>query len=303
MILTLATAGGLRVLAPPRAPRPVEKRIQQRSKSARKSAPPRGGSGAVDLSDADARERGMCEALGLTLAGFAASAIIAGAAAAHDVVDVAEVSAGLYNSGKDVGMGMSGMSGDMKMSPASKPRAGEPKGSHASPAWEIWAYSQAAPPYIGDEATVVGGDGEVKRAGTNGWTCLAGNGRERPADGWPGVHVASPICADPEGMKWIQAYVSGKTPKLERDTIIYMQAGDEGYDNTDPTVVEKKDAKPGQWIESGGHVMLMPKDPRAIAKFTDDFNVGSPYVMFGGTPYAHLMIPTDGAYYQYQKGR
>lgn len=39
-------------------------------------------------------------------------------------------------------------------------------------------------------------------------------------------------------MKWIQAYVSGKTPKLERDTIIYMQAGDEGYDNTDPTVVE-----------------------------------------------------------------
>lgn len=49
--------------------------------------------------------------------------------------------------------------------------------------------------------------------------------------------------------------------------------------------------------------MLMPKDPRAIAKFTDDFNVGSPYVMFGGTPYAHLMIPTDGAYYQYQKGR
>ena len=58
--------------------------------------------------DADARERGMCEALGLTLAGFAASAIIAGAAAAHDVVDVAEVSAGLYNSGKDIGMGMSG---------------------------------------------------------------------------------------------------------------------------------------------------------------------------------------------------
>ena len=45
-------------------------------------------------------------------------------------------------------------------------------------------------------------------------------------------------------MKWIQAYVSGKTPKLERDTIIYMQAGDEGYDNTDPTVVEKKDASP-----------------------------------------------------------
>ena len=43
--------------------------------------------------------------------------------------------------------------------------------------------------------------------------------KPRPADGWPSVHVASPICADPEGMKWIQAYVSGKTPKLERDTV------------------------------------------------------------------------------------
>ena len=134
--------------------------------------------------DADARERGMCEALGLTLAGFAASAIIAGAAAAHDVVDVAEVSAGLYNSGKDIGMGMSGMSGDgdakgMKMSPASKPRAGEPKGSHASPAWEVWAYSQAAPPYIADGATVVGGDGEIKRAETRRW------GRWGPRRGRP----------------------------------------------------------------------------------------------------------------------
>ena len=59
----------------------------------------------------------------------------------------------------------------------------------------------------------------MKRAGTNDWTCLAGNGRTRPPDGWPSVHVASPICADPEGMKWIQAYVSGKTPKLERDTV------------------------------------------------------------------------------------
>jgi len=254
------------------------------------------------------------DALTMGLAGLAASALVAGAASAHDAHAVAasahdahavaEISSGLYNSGKDIGMGMSGDDASMKMPmKASKPRAGEPKGSHASPAWEIWAYSQAAPPYIGDGATIVGGDGEVKRQGTNEWTCLAGNGRARPESGWPSVHVASPICADPEGMKWIQAYVGGKTPKLERDTIIYMQAGDEGYDNTDPSVIEEKDAKPGQWIESGGHVMLMPKDPKTVNRFAADFNSGNPYVMFGGTPYAHLMIPTDGSYYQYQKGR
>lgn len=255
----------------------------------------------------DERERGRSKmkALGSSLAGIAASIVIAGAAGASEVIDVAEIASGLYNSGADIGMGMgapSEMKG-MQMPPSARPRAGEPKGSHASPAWEVWAYSQGAPPYIGDAATVVGGDGQVKRQGSNEWTCLAGNGRERPADGWPSPHVASPICADPEGMKWIQAYVSGAKPKLERDTIIYMQAGDEGYDNTDPSVIEQKDAKPGQWIESGGHVMLMPKDPKSIAKFTSDFNTGNPYVMFGGTPYAHLMIPTDGAYYQYQKGK
>jgi hypothetical protein len=35
---------------------------------------------------------------------------------------------------------------------------------------------------------------------------------------------------------------------------------------------------------------------------TDDFNSGAPYVMFPGTPGAHVMIPTDG-YYEYQDPR
>jgi hypothetical protein len=40
------------------------------------------------------------EALGLTLAGLAASAVLAGAASAHDVIDVADISSGLLPSGK-----------------------------------------------------------------------------------------------------------------------------------------------------------------------------------------------------------
>ena len=38
---------------------------------------------------------------------------------------------------------------------------GEPQGSHASPEWQIWAYTSAAPDYIGDLATVIGADGTV----------------------------------------------------------------------------------------------------------------------------------------------
>jgi hypothetical protein len=45
--------------------------------------------------------------------------------------------------------------------------------------------------------------------------------------------------------------------------------------------------------------MLMPKDPTSLANYPTDFTTGAPYVMFAGTPYAHLMIPVQG-YYKFQ---
>ena len=48
-----------------------------------------------------------------------------------------------------------------------------PYGSHASDKWQIWAYTSAAPDFIGDFATVIGADGSVIREGTNGWRCEA----------------------------------------------------------------------------------------------------------------------------------
>jgi len=87
---------------------------------------------------------------------------------------------------------------------------------------------------------------------------------------------------------------------MDHDGFAWMLHGDMGEDNSTPMVMAKDDAKdPSQWIESGPHLMLMPKDPKTIEGHTSDFNSGSPYVMFGGTPYAHLMIPVSD-YYQYQ---
>ena len=63
-----------------------------------------------------------------------------------------------------------------------------------------------------------------------------------------------------------------------------------GEDNTKAGVPTKADAVLGQWIESGPHLMLMPKDPATLANYPADFTTGAPYVMFPGTPYAHLMI-------------
>ena len=71
-------------------------------------------------------------------------------------------------------------------------------------------------------------------------------------------------------------------------------------DNTTPAVLSKSDAKAGQWIESGSHIMLMPKDPASLDKYPSDFNSGEPYVMFKGTKYAHIMIPSGEGYFKYQ---
>jgi len=171
--------------------------------------------------------------------------------------------------------------------------------SHNSAEWQIKTYSSAAPSYIGDFATVIGGNGEILREGTNGWICQQGNPRPYPKDGWKSAHEAMPACHDEEGMKWMMAYAEGKAPNLSRDTYMWMLHGDVGEDNLVPGVLNKSESTPGQWIESGPHLMLMPKDPKSLKNFTTDFTKGEPYVMFPGTVYAHLMIPVEG-YYDYQ---
>ena len=51
---------------------------------------------------------------------------------------------------------------------------------HSSADWQIKTYSSAAPSFIGDFATVIGGNGEILREGANGWICQHGNPRPFP---------------------------------------------------------------------------------------------------------------------------
>ena len=173
----------------------------------------------------------------------------------------------------------------------------EPNVSHDSDEWQIWAYSKAAPDFIGEFATIVGGDGKVIREGSNGWTCTAT--LEMPEGGFETPQHGNTLCADEEGFNWAEAYMTGGKPNMKRDAYIWMLNGDMGEDNTKAGVLNKEDSAEGEWIESGAHLMLMPKDPSSLDGQTTDFNSGAPYVMFAGTDYAHLMIPVEG-YYNYQ---
>ena len=172
--------------------------------------------------------------------------------------------------------------------------------NHASDEWQIDAYSSAAPSFIGDFATIIGGDGKVIRKGSNGWTCQAGNPRPFPKNGWKDVHEAMPACSDKEAVKWMMAYMSGKKPQLDNDGWMWMLHGDVGEDNLKAGVLDKEDSASGQWIESGPHLMLMPKDPSSLDNMNANFANGAPYVMFPKTIWAHVMIPVQG-YYKYQK--
>ena len=179
--------------------------------------------------------------------------------------------------------------------------SGEPSGSHTSAEWQIWAYSTAAPSYIAKDATVLNEKMEMLREGTNGWTCLPVNprGMSNPENGWNDAHEAMPLCGDAEVFKWISAYLSDEIPDMDYDGYAWMLHGDMGEDNSTPKVMSKDDAKEGHWIESGPHLMRMPKDPSSLDGMTTNFNSGTPYVMFSGTPYAHVMYPVQD-YYKYQ---
>lgn len=164
--------------------------------------------------------------------------------------------------------------------------------------WEIEAYTTSAPDFIGNFATVISASGEVLREGSNGWTCLPFIAM--PKMGFKTKNEAAPACADQNAMAWANAYLSQTEPKLENDGWIWMLHGDTGVDNFRPySEGDEKNTDPKDWIYSGAHLMLMPKDPNSLGSQTTDFTTGAPYVMMKGTPYVHLMIPVEG-YYDFQ---
>jgi hypothetical protein len=138
----------------------------------------------------------------------------------------------------------------------------------------------AAPPPIVQKATIVrmeGGKPRQLQAGSNGFTCLiAGDG--------------TPLCADANGMEWIQAVVAKTTPP-DNIGFIYMLAGDTGTTNHHP---HERDTRK-HWVQTGPHVMIVGPRVREMAgypRMLDVADANQPYVMFPGTAYEHLMLPT-----------
>ena len=153
----------------------------------------------------------------------------------------------------------------------------------------------AAPDSVSSAATIMdwpateGGKFIQLRAGTNGWVCYPST---------PGATTAvgqDPMCLDAEFQKWAGAWMTKKPPKLTGVGVAYMLQGDRGASITDPFAKTAEAAKNAQdWVVAGPHIMVTTPNTASLNALPGVPTGGTPWVMWKGTPYAHIMVPVKG---------
>ncbi|UHQ19328.1 hypothetical protein LVB87_14250 [Lysobacter sp. KIS68-7] len=146
---------------------------------------------------------------------------------------------------------------------------------------------RAAPAKVSAGAKIVAFDdkGQMRtvREGSNGFTCMADN---------PETPGPDPMCVDAAAMDWAGAWMSKKDPTAGKVGLAYMLEGGTDASNTDPYA--KAPTKENHWIKTGPHVMVVGAEPAFYDQYpkSPDPDTSMPYVMWAGTPYQHLMVPT-----------
>ena len=147
----------------------------------------------------------------------------------------------------------------------------------------------AAPASIAHDASVVtvGKEGKMTtvRQGKNGWTCMP------DAPDTPGP---DPMCFDANAGQWVDAWVHHKAPPAGVVGVMYMLEGGTDASNTDPYAT--KPTADNDWVKTGPHVMIVgSKEILAGHPSGAKPDTSVPYVMWAGTPYAHLMVPMSSS--------
>ena len=132
---------------------------------------------------------------------------------------------------------------------------------------------------LAEGATVIDWENNVLKKGDNGWTCFP----------TPAAFEKAPMCLDEPWLAWADGWMNKKEVNITRLGISYMLAGDSGASNSDPYATEETD----DWIVGGPHLMVIVPDPSMLEGIPTDPENGGPWVMWKGTPYAHVMVPVD----------
>ena len=147
----------------------------------------------------------------------------------------------------------------------------------------------AAPASISNAAAIMdwpateGGQPRQLRAGTNGWVCYPSTPSPKGAVG------QDPMCLDPVFQQWAGAWMSKTPPNITGVGFAYMMKGDRGASNTDPFAADS--TATNNWVRVGAHVMMVA--PTATLASVSATPGSTPWVMWKGTPYAHVMMPVN----------
>jgi hypothetical protein len=156
---------------------------------------------------------------------------------------------------------------------------------------EIAQALTAAPPGVAAGAAVARMDASGRitelRAGTNGWTCIP------PNDPAHVGHRNFPACFDKYGLEWIEDFFARRNPNPLHVGYSYMLRGGWSWSNTDSSA---RKLAPGQkdYIRIPPHIMILGArvaDNSGFPSGQANPDTGKPFVMFGGTPFAILIIP------------
>lgn len=145
----------------------------------------------------------------------------------------------------------------------------------------------AAPPEISKDATIMipGPDGKLVEArnGTNGFTCVPDiDGQKKP----------DPMCGDPAAWQWANDLMSGaEKPTNTVPGIAYMAQGGWHFEK-DGKILMKNEPGAKLLTEPAHWMVFWPFDAKTAGLKTMPNKMGV-YIMWEGTPYAHLMVYQD----------
>jgi len=150
----------------------------------------------------------------------------------------------------------------------------------------VKAAEAGAPATISAAATISrlepDGKSTTIRPGTNGFTCTI------IPDG-----SNAPMCGDQNAWQWfVSAMQKQPRPANPQPGIAYMARGGTHYERPDGTIAMERGADTKDVREPPHWMVLWPIDS-ATSGFPTRPNAGGAYIMFAGTPFAHLMIHQD----------
>lgn len=138
----------------------------------------------------------------------------------------------------------------------------------------------AGPDSIARNARIIDGEGDGKivvlREGNNGWTCIPDH---------PGIVGHGAMCLDQPAVQWATDLLSHKPkPTNSQPGIVYMLQGGTDWSATNPG------ARSGTPFKEPPHwAIVWPFDPQQTGLPDQPKSTGT-WIMYAGTPYAHLMI-------------